>query len=128
MMPMQSSGFAPAMMHLHAVFAGLWLIGVVFLLRYGWKHLSAEKLKMWGWWLFGIGAVGAIVTAGAMGDGHWGKGMMHGRMMDPRTMQTMMDTLDSQKGTMSKSQYDGMKKFMEDMMKSESSAGMKAQP
>lgn len=74
---------------LHAVFGFLFFVGLVLLFIWAIKHMPAAQMKLWGWWLFGIGVVGlafvclasvAMLRSGPVRGMQWGAD--RGGMMD----------------------------------------------
>ena len=61
--------------HLHFIFGGVLILGLIFLVIWANKVLDKKDLKTWTIWLIVIGLVGTLLT------GHWGmngwSSMMH---------------------------------------------------
>lgn len=61
----------PLFFGMHIIAMIVLLIGVALFIGWTIRYLPAEKLKLWSWWLIGIGVVLCIVTMPFAGFGSW---------------------------------------------------------
>jgi len=58
--------WVPAVLCAHMFFAGIFLLGIVFLLIWAIRLMDKNQLRMWTRWLLIVGIVGGLLTAGGV--------------------------------------------------------------